>query len=343
MSYQTISQNYYEYMIQPGDTLSGIIFKMYDIGYGDMRYAKVVENLLLLNPHIKNPNVIKSGDILRLSEESPHVNVLASPFSSKPGFQMATINDLQCKIAPQTVHSLISEPIQIYDRANFWALSWLEHNSNFLTNPGGIAIGATTTLISKENIGLINDVNDLYAQYKLGELSKNQYSYARRLKLDQLKKNFGPFEKRLFGGKSTHQAIRIAKGGGVPANANIAKHVGRLNQLSKTAKVGGIVLTGVGLTASCMQIAHTNDSQKKNEIFVDTLASTTTSVVAGAVVGFFLVSNPVGWGTALVLAAGSAAVSYGAGKVAVAAYDTYGQRVDFVNGLGVSSICRPLQ
>jgi hypothetical protein len=43
---------------------------------------------------------------------------------------------------------------------------------------------------------------------------------------------------------------------------------------------------------------------------------------------------------ALVLATGSAAVSYGAGKVAVAAYDASGRKIDFINGTGVGGICQ---
>jgi len=60
------------------------------------------------------------------------------------------------------------------------------------------------------------------------------------------------------------------------------------------SKHGGIVLTGVGLTAACMQIAN---AQEKNEIFVETIASTIAGVGLGFAIGVFLISNPIGWGT----------------------------------------------
>src|SRR5690554_5056794 len=60
---------------------------------------------------------------------------------------------------------------------------------------------------------------------------------------------------------------------------------------------------------------------------------------AGVVVGIFLVSNPVGWGTALVLAAGSAAASYGTGVAAKKFYTLKGNELDIVSGLGVDSVC----
>lgn len=51
-------------------------------------------------------------------------------------------------------------------------------------------------------------------------------------------------------------------------------------------------------------------------------------------------SNPVGWGTALVLAAGTVTASYGLGKLAQHAYTSTGTKVDLVSGTGVSTICR---
>ena len=100
------------------------------------------------------------------------------------------------------------------------------------------------------------------------------------------------------------------------------------------------MLVGVGVTASCMQIGDTDSRQEKNEIFVETVTSTSVGLVAGYAVGLFLVSNPVGWGTALILAAGTAAVSYASGVGVREAYTAVGHKVDLVSGLGVDSICR---
>jgi len=110
--------------------------------------------------------------------------------------------------------------------------------------------------------------------------------------------------------------------------------------MASLGKAGGIVLVGVGLTASCMQIAKTQNSHEKNEIFVETIASTTVGIGIGAVVGLFLVSNPIGWGTAIVLAVGSAALSYGAGRVARYSYDKSGSKIDFVSGSVIGSVCQ---
>ncbi|MGD8567006.1 MAG: glycine zipper family protein, partial [Gammaproteobacteria bacterium] len=187
--------------------------------------------------------------------------------------------------------NLITAPIPRQDRENFWALSWLEHNSKALTIPGSITLGATSNLFSPGNQALVTEVNDLYGQYKAGQITKGQYDYGRKIALHRLKNNLGPAEKWLFGNKTTHESIRIARRGGVPATAHIAKHASRIAKIAKYARNGGIVLTGVGLTASCIEIANTEERQEKNEILVETVGSTLTGAVGGALIGIFLVSN----------------------------------------------------
>jgi len=133
---------------------------------------------------------------------------------------------------------------------------------------------------------------------------------------------------------------RISRSDGVPATAHIAKHADRLKSVAAISKSGGIVLAGVGLTAACIQIANATDTQEKNEIFVETIASTTVGTIAGFTIGLFLVSSPIGWGTAIVLAIGSTALSYGAGKGARYVYTKTGTQIDLASGAGVNRICQ---
>jgi hypothetical protein len=88
-----------------------------------------------------------------------------------------------------------------------------------------------------------------------------------------------------------------------------------------------------------MQIGHTTNRHEKNEIFVDTIASTIVGTFGSYLVGLFLISNPAGWGMTLVYAAGVAAVAYASGKAAKIGYNTFGGRVDFVSGAGLDAIC----
>ncbi len=311
---------YYEYKIKNGDTFSGIIHNMFGRARNDTRYAETVKHLLALNPQIKNPDRIRAGDMLRLG-------VLPVAPQAKPR-------------AVHTPPTFITQPTHSDDAEAFWAFSWLEHNGNYLTIPGSIAAGASGNLLSPGNVNLINEVSDHYADYKTKKTTKGQYDARRKKSLNQLKKNIGPMEKLLFGKNTTHQSIRIARRGAIPATAHITQHADRLKRLGAMSKHGGIVLAGVGLTTACMQIASTADTKEKNEIFVETIASTGVGVGLGSIVGVFLISNPVGWGTAIVLAVGSVAASYGAGKFARGAYDTFGSKIDLIEGTGVDRICK---
>jgi hypothetical protein len=312
---------YYDYVLKSGDTLSGIIHKMYGQAPGSSGYRKSLDFVLSLNPQIKNPNRIYPGNVIHLGVIPAAPKAVSPVVTSKPGKSIPT------HLSRQDIDYL-------------WALSWLEHNPNSLVVPGSILAGATSNLLSPGNTALINKVSDLYAEYKSGILTKGQYDARRKGVLDQLKRNLGPAERLLFGNKTTHETIRIARGGGMPATAHIDKNFARLTKAAQLGKYGGIVLTGVGVAASCAQIADTQDRNEKNEIFVETVVSTAMGGVGGYLVGVFLISNPAGWGTALVLATGATALSYLSGKGAKYVYDLKGNKYDFVKGTGVDRLCR---
>ena len=320
------SLQYLEYRVKSGDTLAYIISRFYDTAPGSNQYRYRIAQIMKLNPHVINPDRIYAGDFLILAAES--------------GTEMCTTEDKGKEIFSPPLPSLVLPSVPVDSDADFWALSWLANHSNYLVLPGSTLLGAKSNLLSGGNIGLVENVSDLYAEYKAGKISKPQYDYQRKKSLDLLRKNIGPFEKLLYGDKTPHQVVRIARGGAIPATARIAENAQHLKKLASLAKSGGVVLTGVGVAASCMQIADASSTQEKNEIFVETLMSTSMGVLGGAMVSLFLISNPVGWGTAIVLAAGSVAASYAAGKAARVAYDASGAKVDFVTGSGVGNICR---
>lgn len=347
----------FEYRIKTHDNLSSIILNMYGAPYGSKDYQRVLTHIMTLNKHISDPNRIKAGDIIWLSalpKSSTQLNTQRNnalppksiaklrtypaskpQISSSPPHKVLPPNILSYNQPPKSISNQV--PPQHADM--FWALAWLENNANMITIPGGTLMGATGNLMSKGNIKLIENINDLYANYKNGVISKGQYDGRRKKHLDLLKKNVGPMEKLLFGNKTTHQSIRIARSGGLPANAHIVKQAEKLNKIAQASKVGGHVLVGVGLTASCIQIANTQDQHEKNEIFVESITSTAVGMGTSALVGLFLVSNPIGWGTAIVLAAGSTAVGYASGKVAKGFYNSSESKPNLVASTGIEAIC----
>ena len=353
----------YQYVIKNGDTLTSIISKMYGIQSSDRGYKNAKGFLLSINPQIKNPNKIYVGHVLRIDEYHPNPiknKVVQAPHLTSSRVQPVTSAG-QCTAYSHNVGPLpewmVNASLRNYPSNNtaqtiqalktnkdnhdaIWAAAWLEHNAGLLTLPGGVAASSMGNLFSAGNKQLIADIGDLYADLKLKKITKGQYDYRRAMKLKQLSQNLGSIEKFLFGNKTSQQSIRIARAGGIPATANITKYANKITQIGKLSKAGGAVLTVVGVTASCMQIGHTESRQEKNEIFVETVMSTATSLASGALVGIFLVSNPIGWGTAIVLAVGTTALSYGTGKGFRHAYSLSGGRIDFVNGMGIDSICK---
>jgi len=193
---------YYEYRIKNGDTFSDILRRMF--GH-NTRYAEIAGHVLALNPQISHPDAIRAGDILRLGvlpatpQPKPAIKKIAHP---RPG---------QIKPPP-----FITQSVHPNDIEGFWALAWLEHNANYLTIPGSMALGAAGNLLTPGNISLIDDVSDQYADYKSEKITKAQYDYRRKKALEQLKRNIGPVEQLLFGKNTTHESIRIARAGGVP-------------------------------------------------------------------------------------------------------------------------------
>lgn len=294
-----------------------------------------MQHLLYFNPSIKNPNQISVGQSL-----------LVVPLPSE--HQMAQI----CK-APEEYYKQQPSPpplpataaqsgVGTQEDSMVWALSWLEHNYNFLSMPGGAAMGSASNLLSRGNIALLDEVNRLYADYKSGKgnMTKGQYDYRRKKLLDTFKRNMGPAEGLLFGNKTTHETIRIARSGALPASTKITHEITRLSRFATLAKGGGVILMAVGAGVSCRQIANTQSRHKKNEIFVESVGSIGTGVVVGFGVGLFLISNPIGWGTALALAAGTTAAGFGAGQGFKRLYNASFKEVDIVNATRVDQICK---
>jgi hypothetical protein len=182
-------------------------------------------------------------------------------------------------------------------------------------------------------------MDPLCAARRLGTIRRGPYDHWRAEALRNFQANIGPMDRVLFGQGGSQQKLRIARGGGIPANAHLASHAARLKRLGNAATVGGIVLTGVGVAASCAQIAHTADQKEKSLILVDSVASSFVSVVGGVGVGLFLATNPVGWG-ALVLAAGTALASYSSGKFARLVYDRHGTAHNLASVTRVDQICK---
>lgn len=152
----------------------------------------------------------------------------------------------------------------------------------------------------------------------------------------RLKTRLGPLSRILDGSRSQSEVLRISRKKGRKPTRNIRRQVGRMVRVAGYAKVGGIVLTGVGLGLACNEIANIDDGQKKNEVLVEAMGG----LAGGAVATILLFGTPVGWVAALVVGVGTAVASFYAGKKVRDLYNTYGQKMDIASTTGVTRFCR---
>jgi hypothetical protein len=246
---------------------------------------------------------------------------------------------------------LLTQGLHAQDRTFLQALiSLTVADPGFLVATGSTLAGSASAVLNNETLRLMQSLIELDAKYiaagagKAPIADKQRYKVARQQIITQLKNATGPMQKLLFKGQSVEEATRLRRPGHTtPINSHIAQHSAHLRRLATVAKGGGVLLAGVGLTASCLEIGRTADRHQKNLIFVEEVGSTIAGVVAGAAagaLGLFLVSNPLGWGVAIALGTAGGFGAMGVGKGFRFLYDRYGNRVDLVNATNVDWLCR---
>ncbi|HCE2451508.1 TPA: LysM peptidoglycan-binding domain-containing protein [Vibrio parahaemolyticus] len=329
--FNSVNRYSYVYSVKPGDTLTRIIWKFYHFKFETDGYNFALAQIKKDNPKISDPNSIKSGQSIYLRKLS------SSDAKQSEFFSKTIISDHDQAQFESTMKSMSQN-----EKEAFWALSWLDDN----WGPASVGIGATFASMGallgdsdKGNVAELKKLDGLYRDYKSGAFSKGQYDYRRKKLLENVAKNLGPTEKLLFNGKKAREAMRISRNGGVMTTAALQKNTERLAKLSKVAAKGGTVLTAVNIGIACDQIARADSNVKKNEILVETAASTVVGTVSGIAISLFVVATPVGWVGALVLGVASSVGGYYSGKQAAAVYKEHYSHLDVVKSTGVGNIC----
>lgn len=194
----------------------------------------------------------------------------------------------------------------------------------------------------KANSPLLTEMVENYESFKRGDITKGQYSYRRTKLISQFSSRLGPTKRLLNGTVDPREVLRISREQGTPPTQAITQQINKMNRLSKVASRGGIALSAVGLGIACHEIAHTGTAREKNEIFVESVGGLIGGAAfTGAVtLGLIMAATPIGWVAALVIGVGGALAGYGGGQIVKHLYDKSGQKIDFVDKLGVSAICR---
>ncbi|WP_253664332.1 LysM domain-containing protein [Vibrio sp. Y20_XG_PY13] len=329
--FNSVNRYSYIYSVKPGDTLTRIIWKFYHFKFETDGYNFALAQIKKDNPKISDPNSIKSG-------QSIYLRKLNSSDAKQSEFFSKTIISAHDQAQFESTMKSMSQN----EKEAFWALSWLDDN----WGPASAGIGATFASMGallgdseKGNVAELKKLDGLYRDYKSGTFSKGQYDYRRKKLLENVAKNLGPTEKLLFNGKKAREAMRISKNGGVMTTAALQKNTERLAKLSKVAAKGGTVLTAVNIGIACDQIARADSNAKKNEILVETAASTVVGLAGGAVISLVVMATPVGWIGAIALGVVSASASYASGKVVADKYKELYSDIDLVGKTKVGEVC----
>ena len=320
------------YTIKPGDTLSRIILNHYRAFPNDANYRIALASILEYNRHIKQPDNIRAGDTLRLMP-LPDSHALRQCPVPEPGHPLKKTHWSQEPIPyDRSVRIRDAMPKEHSEQEAFTLLSSLEESHGIISAALGGGINAFGNLVGQGNEQQIKEIKTIYEDFKAGKMTRNQYDYRRQKVIKELARKMGPMLDK--------EKLRISRKQGISPTASIERHANRIAKLSRYATKSGIVLAGVGVAMSCRDIANTDNRQEKNEILVETAASTTIGFATSAAMGVILFSNPVGWGVAIVLGVGTAALSFAAGKGAAKFYGINLNEYDFVSGLGVDELCK---
>jgi len=314
------SQDVLFHHITSGDTLSKIINEYFPDSSIGMELH--IQQVMADNPEITNADLIKPGQLLTL--RSPNPNMCIAPINQK---ETGYVKNLWKTMDTQS-QSAIKESSPYYTALSLGI------------SGGGISMFTLEkTLVS--NMTLLNGIPDEYHNYKSGKITKYEFDKIRKAKLDQYTRNVGPaINKMLQGETKINSNFKLQPGRSLDATKSMTQHMDKLTKVSKIASRGGLVLTGVGLAASCYQISQAETQVEKNEIAVSTIAGTVAGTGVGIVAGIFLAATPIGWG--IILAVGTASVLTGmaTGEAAKYAYkNTKLGQVDIVDSLGINKVC----
>jgi len=314
------NQDVFFHHVSSGDTLSKIISEYFpDNTYGMDLY---IQQVMADNPEVINADLIKPDQLLSL--RAPNPNMCLAPLDQK---ESEYVKELWRTMDTQSQTA-------IKDSSPYYTTLSLGISG------GGISMFTLEkTLVS--NMSLLNGIPDEYQNYKQGKITKYEFDKLRKAKLDQYTRNVGPaINKMIHGDKRITTNFKLQPGRSLDATKSMTQHMDKLTKVSKVASRGGLVLTGVGLAASCYQISQADTQVEKNEIAVSTIAGTVAGTGVGIVAGIFLAATPIGWG--IILAVGTASVLTGmaTGEAAKYAYkNTKLGQVDIVDSLGINKVC----
>ncbi|MCA6062876.1 LysM peptidoglycan-binding domain-containing protein [Thalassolituus marinus] len=320
----TQDQDIILHKVQPGDTLSKILFHYH--GHQDQsRLQGLIAESMTANAFIKNPDLIYPGQLIQVP--------VPATYKTPPmaGFNVPTLklNESSC-LGPVCKN---------------WNEATIEQRTLM---PGLIELSLMSSAALAEasdkwlnsNATLMGRIPTEYEKYKAGKISKGQYDYARKKVIDQLEQNLKSATGLYTDGKSSREVLRISRTKGKAPTADINTAATKLGQYGKAATKAGYVLSAVSLGVTCHDIAYEVNPVKRSTLLVEGVASVGAGAFLGLGAGYslLLLATPVGWTAALAIGVSIAVASYAFGKKMGQTYERTADG-DLSDSLGVSELC----
>lgn len=311
------------YHVRLGDSLGAIIRHYYGPLSLEQQNA-VIRQIQAENPEVTNPNLIYPGQALIIDIPQQHSTSLAS---RTPIIQAGkdSIKPLQ----------------QQWQKSTPPEKELLSALAPIMLGAGSAGMMMIDTTF-RTNVPLVAEMAKNYNDLKKNKVTKAQYDHKRRSLLQQLKTKLGPTNLLLNGSRSPHEVLRISKSKNSTPIWNITGQINKMNLLSKVAARGGVVLSVAGLGVACYEIANANNSQKRNEILIESLGGVAGGALYGAaaIVTIAIMATPIGWVGALAIGVGGALTGAAAGYGTKYWYRTSGTQIDFTKITKVDQLCR---
>jgi hypothetical protein len=323
------------YEIRPGDHLYAIMREHYGDGKFSEKRDELLAAILKANPHITDADMIFAGTCLALPglDRAAPVDAIAEPTEAQ-------------KITNQTVCRTVmnvSRPgrdmlrgLQAFDAS----VALPDYASVAIDTSSGIygGLGKLAQEARKTYEEIAKDLQFKQALMQQGKLAKSSYYGHRGAKLTSPDKRYSVIRTKLGSAHPpTAKVMRISQDAQRMTNS-LNKSVRFADTLAQRARIAGkgfaVLNAGIGVA----RYSGTDNARERSVIVMETAGSIAAGAATSMAVTAALVSNPVGWGVIIGVAAISMAASYlggQAGEIAgEAIHDSFGSKdQDFLQAL----------
>lgn len=315
------------YEIRPGDHLYAIMREHYGDGKFSEKRDELLSTILKANPHITDADMIFAGTCLALPalDRAAPVDAIPEPTEAQKITNQAVCRTVMNVSKPgrDMLHGL-----QAFDGS----LAMPDYYSTAIDTSSGIygGLGKLAQEARKTYEQVAKDLQFKQALMKQDRLTKSSYYGNRVADLTKNDKRFSVIRSKLGTVRPpTAKVMRISQDAQRMTNS-LNKSVRFADTLAQRARIAGKGFAALNVGVGVARYSSTDDARARSVIVMETAGSMAAGAAASMAVTAALVSNPVGWGVIIGVAAISMTASYLGGQVGEIAgeaiHDSFGSK-----------------